>query len=341
MLRTLTATLALAAGSTLAGPLDPTHVIPNAAFVIHVDVAHAANGPIGRMVQDHKKAFDLKDLDEVRQFGVDPFKDILSVTVSAPASNTDAGVIVVETTGAVDKLIEHLKAESHAEPTNIDGREVFSFKDGDKSKHACISRQEKTDTRLIYLSENLESLVSLLKGGDAPKLPLPTPAAGSVISVQLVSLAGILEHAPAKDAGPLAMLSDVQSGWIDLGLHEERLFLKGSVRCAAESGAIDFRDMLRGFIAMGRRIGKGNEDLASISDLAAAVNVDTKGDEVRVDALWSLEDLTKAIEQMKRHDSDDEDNDEDADDADKEEPHDAPPAKDPHAEVIKKKSVPQ
>lgn len=334
MLRTLTTALVLSAGAALAGPLDPTRVIPGAAFVIHVDVAHAAGGPIGKMVQEHKKEFDLKDLDEVRQFGVDPFKDILSVTVSAPTSDTDAGVIVVETTSAVDKLIEHLKAESHAQATNIEGREVFSFKDGDDSKHACVRRIEESDTRLIYLSDSLESLVAMLKGGDAQKLPLASPAPGSVVSVQVVSLDGIREHAPDKDAGPLAMLSDVKSGWLDLGTREEKLFLKGAVQCSAEAGATDLRDMLRGFVAMGRRIGKGNEELASLSDLAAAVNVDTKGDEVRVDALWSLEALTAAIEQMNRHDSDDDD-----DDADDESEDDAPPAKDPHEQVIKKKTV--
>ena len=100
-----------------AGPFDPKQLSADTTWVVHVDVdALRTSTVVSRVYQ--KLADKWKDVDrpmaEVRShLGIDPRKDLHSLTLSGPKLGDDQGVLIVQT--EVDREILQRELAKHAD----------------------------------------------------------------------------------------------------------------------------------------------------------------------------------------------------------------------------------
>ena len=291
----LTAVLATALSiPTAAGELRQEWIPRDAIWVAHLDFEALRKSSLfefiaentgidGREVQHsggNNIKIDLSELDELRtKYGIDPFKDLLSVTAFGQTTDDEEGTFLVRTTSALDGAIAKLREETP---------ELFDLDSGNYrllswSGHDAGFAYVKNlgDERLLMVSHDEQALTDAidvtegrqpnLSAGGAATL-LAKPRAGAFVSVAVASGLDALDW---NNESPLAQSAKTLR--FELGESGGNLFAAGIIETDSAQSARDVVDTARGLLAMARLFGGNEPEMQKILPLLNNLRIEERG----------------------------------------------------------------
>jgi len=287
----LALTISPRAISKLSAPFEgpnPGLVSADAAWLVHIDVEQALQTRLGRLLFDAGRArldFDAANIEN--EIGIDPMREIKRVTAYGLSTEGGPGVIILEATPALDRIIDELKAE-HGDVTTelLEGYEILRWDQGVASIRATGG-----DRRMLVFGPEDETLLLALRVIDdaMPSLAdVEHPVfnrslrRGAFLSVQVPD-AGVLRRKLADAAqDPPEMLRLTQAASLQLGEHEGISFLDSAFAVESDKDAQDIADVAQGLIAMGRLMLREEPDFAELEPIIRAITIHAEGPQVRI-----------------------------------------------------------
>src|SRR5688572_8980072 len=111
----LALTVSPRAVTVFSGPLDgsdPALISADAAWVMHLDVEQALDTRLGRLLFDAGSARIALDAEKIEgQFGLHPMREIRRVTAYGLDAEGGPGVVIIEASSVLDRIIEELKTQ--------------------------------------------------------------------------------------------------------------------------------------------------------------------------------------------------------------------------------------
>ncbi|MEL6329543.1 MAG: hypothetical protein AAFR38_07760 [Planctomycetota bacterium] len=169
------ATTSVLAAQAGAGPINLDRVPADAGLVIHVDVercldSNFAGAVLGRF-QDGEFDLDLDDLAPFEEFGINPFKTILGVTVISYDPEDGDGVVVIEANEGVEDFLRELRGYEEFERMNAPRGWTYGSVDGDGY---IAFRRSRTDGNFhIIVGEDDELVSEVLSSPGGFRAPPP------------------------------------------------------------------------------------------------------------------------------------------------------------------------
>jgi hypothetical protein len=306
--------LALAAGlvgaarDAWAGPLDRGVVDKDATWLFHLDAEAGLASTCGRMMLDQVKEEKENHGEEmVCRFGVDPTKDIKSLTVYGFKAGEDDGVAVVVTSAAVDGLgakLEAAKLEDFDSRVR-DGVARYSWKGGGQSWYVEVRSGPTPERRLVLVAPSRAALecglavvagsrpsIRALDSSQSGGAMVATPSEGSI----LFAAADRLGECPKFKASTIrearSLVVDVGERAGESGTRE--VFAKATVSATDVQVATNLQQMIQGMIGFASMMARNNQ-AQGLADSLMGVKVTTEGATIVVSAHEDAEKLMKKL----------------------------------------------
>lgn len=308
-MRHLTRTAVLASLLTLpaaAGGLHQEWVPRDAIWVGHLDFEALTSSTLFRFVEQqatHDGAdidIDWDELDEMRtKYGIDPLRDLLSVTAFGLSADEDEGTFLVHTTSALDGAIAKLRAEK-PEVFDLDsGNYRLLAWSGHDSGFAYV--RNVGNERVLMVSHDEQALIDAidvaeghrpnLRAGGAQALQAQ-PSAGAFASI---AVAGGLQALDWDHESPLAQ--SARTLRFEVGESGGNLFANGNVEVDDVQAARDMVDTARGLIAMARLVGGNSPEMQSVLPLLNSIRIEEQGTLVHASVSIPIDIITALIEE--------------------------------------------
>jgi hypothetical protein len=274
----------------------PRRALPaDTAFVLHFDARTflasswwQALGDMPEVVQALQSSDELRMVRE--QFGVDPFRDLLSVTVLGRDDKGNGAAVLVRTTDKADGVLEMLRGvdvhgtveqsglalDRWGEEGASEGDQVygsfFSTPNGDRV--AILAKTPSDVVRVVQAAE-----------GEAPRLAeaaqpaiLATPRAGAFCYVEVgLPFGELLANTPAA-----TVANGVERLTIELGEHDGKIFIELKARAKDRNVARRIADVINGARALVSNFGLIDHMPFAMQDLYDGLIAEVQGNDVRV-----------------------------------------------------------
>lgn len=323
--------LTVLAGTAVAGPLDRRTVPADSRWVVHVDVEAVAASKVGAAVRDKNPEKHAEGLRKLREeLHLDPFKDILGVTIFGKTENEDDAVIVLTGTEAVEQaVLGQMAGNPDVAKITEQGYTIVTWKEGDESHHAHVRNGPVQGQRVLVIANGLDALVDAVRSidGKSPTLaspnagPLdPKPSPGSFVYVDVPEVGKFIAgEVGEKQAGnpndPAALISKIGGMRIDIGESAENIFITADLATDTAQTASDMMQSVMGLMAMARLVSGEDEQLREAVQLLQTVRVSTAASTLKLRADLPMAKVVKLIEEAEAGAmlTDDEDADEEGD----------------------------
>lgn len=304
----LAALLLAQPGVVEAAPLDLEWLPPETSWVVHVDVEAVFDSFIGELVLDGH-IDDISDtLEEVEnELGVNPTRDVLSVTVYGSDTLGEDGVVIIRATNVVDDLIDRFEDEADEHDVDfreleVDGEDLYSWSyDGEGKMYSYVGEVGRDD-RVIVVAESkseVSQAVKVLKGRvsnytdrDDTKVDIK-PRSGSLVYVNLSSLDDLPnfgEHSEiARQAEGLSL---------DVGELDDEIRIELKLTTGSEELANEISDVLTGMMALGRILKTEDPEIEAIMELTRGISVRTRGGDLQLRLEVDTDDMMKVMEMI-------------------------------------------
>ena len=293
--------LGVAAMPVLAGPLVPNRVTADATWLFHVDLEAVRNSPFGaRLVSNEFLAEMHEEMNAVHEdLGIDPIRDIKSITVSGAEEGEDHGLIVVNATQAVDQAIARIgelvgeyNAITEGTRTIHCWTEGEDDEDGDNDRmYAYVIQGTDPDDRVIAFCESIEQLRTAMVRLEAPAagelppvLQRATPRPGSFVFFSAQDISSIVDDQQAA-----AMLRSADSVYFEAGQDGNELFAQATLHAPTDAEATSISQIITGLTAMGRMVLAEEPRAAELGGFIDAVRVTADGPLVRLNFRYDSE----------------------------------------------------
>jgi hypothetical protein len=305
------AVAALAARLALGGPLDQGAVDKDAKWVVHVDVEAGLASTCGRYLLEEIRKSPEKVIEQATaKTGLDPTKDVRSVTIYGfkPGEDND-GVVVAITSAAADQLAEKLRgakledfetsvkagvrryawtAEGHSwymavRPAKADADRVV----------VVASEEDALDQGLAVLGGGRESLRTL-GNGEADEPLLSVPGKGSIVFVAVKGLG----DCPKFKAN---IVKDARSLVIDAGEDSaekgKEIYARASMSVGDPQRAVNMQQMVQGMVALAGMVCR-DHGAPEVADSLARVKVGADGASVTASVREDAQEFVKRLKQL-------------------------------------------
>lgn len=274
-------------GARHEGP-DPALISADAAWLMHLDLEHARATRLGRLLFDAGSARMQYDTAGVQsEFGVDPVREIRSVTAYGLGAEGGPGVVIIDATAGIDRIIEELSAR-HGEviTTLLEGYEVMQWDQGVASIRAAGEKD-----RMVVIGPEAETLLLALRVIDdvLPSLadnenPVFNQSLrpGAFFSIQIPDTEILTKVLDGAGQGAPEMLRLMQAAALQLGEHAGVAYLDAAFGVGSDKDAQDISDVAQGLVAMGRLMLREEPDFAKLDPLLRAITVRAEGPRVRL-----------------------------------------------------------
>lgn len=332
-LLTLLATL-IGAVSAAAEPLNREWVARDAKWLVHIDVERFAESAIGKFVIENEEGFDFGEDRELRELGINPFRDFAAITLYGLGDGKALGMMAF--VRDADALFEQIAEQRLAvyETIDLDGHAVYAWHEGEKDETDSEStdpdddpdsltielsvggddadtvltwvKDQPGDQSLIVFAENPENLLMGIRviEGDSPSLASIArsessitlePGEGSFISGSINDLSDL------PDFGPSSPVTRKAKGFrFDMGESKEQLFLNLTVTSHSEQDAASMAAVVQGLIAMAMLATDPEApDHPAIRRLAEAAAVSSDGDKVTMSLRAPVADAIEAMKESR------------------------------------------
>ncbi len=311
MRRTLSAAVLMAcAGSALGGPLMAERVLPDATWVVHVDVEAIAGSNICRtLLGTHIGAEIRADIaeDAMEELGIDPLKDVRGVTVFGHSEIEGEALVLVSATEAIDvplgKLPEVVKEYREIREG---ARVVHTWKEEDETVYAYAAPGRGAGERVVLFSGNFEELrrgmLRLETGGAevAPALERGRPGAGAFFFFAASEIPDLVK---GEDDPPAMLLRHAKGVALEVGEQGNELRGDARITTAGAEEAGTMLQVVQGLMALGRMAVGSEPDLAPLSKFFDGCRASTEGSaltvSVRIDAA-ALHETIKILDEEHR-----------------------------------------
>ena len=301
---------ALAAPS-MADGLRADRIPADARWLVHIDVEAFLASSLWKEAQERGAALDLEDLvdemEDVREeLGIDPMRDLRSVTLYGSSVEEDEVVVMALVRGGVGHVVDRLEEEGELRRSRRGELELLVFADGEGFAH--VHQVRGSDDQLVLMGGDGDHLLRSARvlRRDARNL---SEASDSVLrrrpskgSFFYVSASEGLPGAP--DIEPAAQLTElVQALEADFGERDGELQVHVGLVARNGEDARAISDVVEGALAFGRlslrQVAGGSSPLLYMMD---EVDVATRGGEVTIDFRYDVmslfADLVEAIEDL-------------------------------------------
>ncbi len=315
------ALMCVGAATSLAGPLRPEHVGAHATWVVHFDVEGLMASSVGPFLTK-EAPFEGDDFDELRALGIDPIKDIKSLTAYGADDNGEDATGILESTEAIDEALAKISVEADDYKKITEGDMVIhSWTDGDESWYVYTKPGREPGRRIAVLAGSLERLraaaLTLERGGAAQArcLKEARPRAGSIFFVSASQIPAI-----AKEEEEVSrVLKFARAVVLDVGEEGQNLYTDLALDTDGQESATTLMQMAIGLKAFAQVACAGEPEAAGLCKFIEAIKVATEGVRVRVSFsidVKALAEIAAQIEAMDDDGGDDADKDEDENDDD-------------------------
>jgi hypothetical protein len=300
MLRvTIPLVLGLTASHAPAGPLNPAWVSAQADWTVHVDMEAAARSAVGKYLLSRPDRFHIGIEQAKAELGMDPFKDIKSLTVYGSADDPGDGVVIVACTPAVDALVERLRKDEHYRAEEDGGVRIHVWTEQGRTRFGAVRPGTDEGERVVFLADSREHLLAGLRvaEGGAPSRAAsdrPAPSAGSILFVDAREVPRPLRA--AQGAGQFIKL--VQGVLIDVGESADQLYADLSLTADSTENATSLLQAAQGFLAVGRMMARKTPESRQFAGFCDAMTMTTEG--TKFTARWRY-DVKGMIEALREH----------------------------------------
>ncbi len=308
----LLAALLTLAPSTRAGGLDAKRVPADARWVAHLDVEALLRSKLFAELKEAKPALEADvDFDEMKaKFGIDPFRDLRSLTVYCAGATSDDTVAVLVGSEKFDQATTALAAMDGHRTLDVGGHLVHVLGDDGETWYASVSTPPGGSDRVVVLAKGqklleqglgvLEGRIASLANADAASIrarPQPGSIAFAACSQNLAELADI----GSEQASAVARLA--QAFVLDVGEDRGALFARLDITTQKPEDALRVQQVLQGATALLSLVGGDEAASARIQHLVAALRFESTGTQMSASFRYAVRDL---IDDLQALDHDDE-----------------------------------
>lgn len=324
MRRTLTsvAMVTMCAGSALAGPLMPERVLPDAKWVLHLDIEAIVNSNVGHAILDGPMGAEIRaDIEEdfVREMGIDPLKDLRGVTIFGHSEEETEALILISATGAIDAPLAKLPDIVPNYSAIREGdRVVHTWRDGEETVYAYAAPGSGAGERVVLFSGNVDELrrgmIRLETGGAdlSPALHGRTPAAGSFVFFAADQVPGLL----GGDNDVSAFMRYAQSLVFEAGAQGNQLQADARITASGAEDATTMLQVVQGMMALGRMAASSEPEMQPLLKVMDGCRANTEGAALLLTLRLDLDTIMQAIHEIEAHEQAHErDGDDDEDEA--------------------------
>lgn len=314
------AMIAVCAGAASAGPLMTERVLPDATWVVHIDIEAIVGSNFGRMMLDGPIGGEIRaELaeDAMEELGIDPLKDLRAVTIFGHGEVEEQAVVVISATDAIDVPLSKL-------PTIVEGyseiregnRVVHSWDDDGRKMYVYASPGKAPGERVVLFSGNIDELKRGMvrfeaAGADvAPVIERKRPQAGSFFYFSADEIPNLIED---EDEPASAFLRYAQGITIDAGEHGNELSVDARVSTAGAEESNTMLQVVQGMMALGRIAASSEPDLQPLLKLADGFRAGTDGAALNLSVRIDSAALQQALQAMEALDAQEDDDAADAD----------------------------
>lgn len=279
------ALMTVVCGQAFGGPLRSEFVKPEATWVMHLDAEGLQNTTLGRLVLDGGLRADIEaDMPEfAAELGINPLRDIKSVTLFGEGTDEHRTLVIVETTDAIDNAIGKLETAAPGYSAISDnGRTVHSWDMNDHRMYAYTTRGAAPGERWAMFCADLDELrTGMLRmevgGRDfAPILEQSPPTAGAVVYVSGEEIPGL------NDPHASQFLRFARQVSIQVGEWSNELRLDARLVAASREDATTLLQLGQGLMALGRLASSGEDpNLAPLKMLLDGAKAEQENSDVR------------------------------------------------------------
>lgn len=279
--------ISLIAGSIAsAGPLVPSRVLPDATWVVHVDVEGAVGSNLGRALLESRPGMEFRaELrnEVVQEIGIDPLHDIRGVTIFGVDEDEQQAVILLSATNAIDRPLEQLPRMVRDYQEIREGpRVVHSWAEDHGRMYAYAAPGVAEGERIVLLSGDVQRLqrgiLRVERGGDDSAAPLQQaqPQPGSYLFVSASQIPGII----ADDPGASTIVRFARAVVFDAGGAGDAFSCKARITTAGAQDATTMLQAAQGLLAVARMAASSEPEIQQLLPLADAIRMHTEGETV-------------------------------------------------------------
>lgn len=307
MIGFLTGTALLTAGGTAAaGPVNKGWIAADATWYVHVDSESAVASSLGQFVIANRGRFGLEGMDGLRALGIDPFKDVKSVTIYDTDDDPEHAVVVASTTAAIEQLVDMLRSDPATRTMTVEGHSIIAFDDKGKTQYWHVRPGTAPDTRVVFISDDWKIVTDAVKVVDGAttslaRLGAGSPLAGDAGSGSMIFIRAAELPTPVKnnpDPNASALLGQVGGVQLDLGEREGEIYGEAQLFTNSGEDAANMSQVAQGLLALGRMITKDNPDLMPINSVLSATKVEPQDRQLKVSFRYQSKKVIEAVESM-------------------------------------------
>ena len=299
------ATLAFGVGAS-AGPVNKSWIAADATWYVHVDSEAAIGSTLGQFVVNNRGRLGLEGMDGLRDLGIDPFKDVKSVTIYDTDDNPEHAIVIASTTSAVEQLIDLLKSDPATRTMSVDGHTLVAFDDKGKTQYWHTRPGEAPDTRIVFISDDWKIVTDALKVVDGatsslsrsgPGSPLAgDPGSGSIVYIRAAEIPSAVKNNPDPNAS--ALLGQVGGVQLDLGERDGEIYGLAQLYTSSGEDAANISQVAQGLLALGKMLAKNNQELAPISNVLNAMKIEPQDRQRKLSFSYQSKKVIEAVESM-------------------------------------------
>jgi len=274
----------------------------DASVVLHLDLKNLRASEFGKHLTQLSNEMEIEGLDELKEtLGFDPLQEVDSITAyGSDMDEGDFGAVLVAS-AVIDKALEMLPEQEGYRSVSKAGIDFFQFDDLVGSWHIMESGE-----RLVIVGKTLEIA---LRGhqvihGDLPNqsshkhaTALSKPQPGSIL--YLAGGGELLKQAPEHLGS--AVLKLATGAQFEIAEHEGLLKLRVGVQTASNETAQDLREMLGGFLAVGRIMIASEAGVPDeLVSLLRSIHLVVEGKLVSLSLVVPAKEVLQMVESMER-----------------------------------------
>lgn len=295
--------LTLAAPATNGG-IEQLRLPPDTRWVLHLDIEGMLGTDLGRELRHAVESTEEIDLSQLQELGLDPFADLLSVTVHGVRGEEDA-VAEIRATAHVDNVIERLRSEMEVHEVQAAGTGLLRLGGGGDGEVFLHVTKSAENERRILIGAHPEAMVRALMVRESgakswPAEPSTTlrrgPSAGTWLFVATCApLAELSRFRPSSQVADL-----VRGGAVEVGEREGNFFATLELEARANADARRLVSILQGGLAL-LELASADADMPeAVRGLLGTLSAEQLGEGVRLSLRMPAADVVQTLKQIER-----------------------------------------
>lgn len=296
------------AGVALAGPLDKQQVPAGAKWLLHGDMEALMASKLGQKIQEEAAKPGLAQVLEglKTMFGLDPLKDVKSVTAYGTQFGQETNVVLIRAKLDREKILNLLKMNPDYKEGKVGDTATYEWVDAakdDKPAQKKFGAFFGSDLALIATDGELLKTALTVLEGKSDSLAKSGPAGltaeapkGAFVVVRVGELPTVGAEKPEA-----ALFNKLACGWAAVGEAEGKVFAELNIETRTEQAAADLKKMGDGFLAlldlMLPETGQPNAKIPpQFPALVKSAKVTQEGKTLKASASMPVEDLIAMLQ---------------------------------------------